>query len=1213
MKLKKEALAKESNQIPKKKQEDLESSTVTVKKRKTNNATATKKTTKSTATTTKSKPAGKNAPATRKKRSFTGCVTCRNRKIKCDGRRPGPCERCEKSGVPCLGYDIKLKFSETFGILKNGDFGMLPLQNDVTDENFQRRTVPFFKFPKEMSYKYLDDIDPDLEYLSNYEEETQNDKNLQFAIGPFSCFTPSKVPITRSETIILNSSNKSQRSSTTLDAESTVAQKLRTDNNFKPVFKKDDSSQNAGTVNSTEVSTLNSLIRNNDSNLERLVNLKKNSSILGKSMENSFDEPTSESKIKEVTFSEPMKPSDTTNTTIVPRKIWIHPRLRVDAILTYRTLVADSNADCHDMKKVKQVVFSDYYNRQYSPKSRIIDKFNISKDILNINFKKQLKITISQFDPTCTTISFRSLIANNKSQELIRLFVRTCKNLTFLSFKGSIWETIIVPLLYKLVGEMLVIEIMSPDSDTGYDNDPNDGDTENFEHERNFNRYSTILKQTIILESMSIAAFSQSRMLFNDYGEYHGFRLYFALYIHLREISLINISYIIKSLIGDYDESVPIEIKNNVLLDRLINSKLIKEFMILLILAIKQDELLNVLENYKILFHTARLLNKQINDLLQNNSNNGSIFSINLSKARNGSNNSTNSKSVYDEELETINLWFSYMDLFYRNSSAIDVENYIIDEEGYEDLKQNYNLISHFQFNDYFKPNEYNKIVIKPKAHEIKPKRKLSSNNSAKSGNENSNNTETMVDNETDIKNKNAVDGQNVNGDEDEDEDSESSDSGKELPDLPTRLAKRPQIEDKPPRSYTIRFHFNGEDREPGNDDEDDSDDEDDDEDDEEDEDEGDEENYDHGDSQRAPETSSNTVNIQSSTENMQPVKESNTKNTGITNKKNSTKTQQDKMSNDPKDPVTQKFNSKGEKVDALTGLTSEPVAMSFSKREQLTKTSQLLTISIPFNSQKSEISPTELSFGIPKSLFLLMVRTVQLADHRNWFIRKKLFPRNFPRFCCDLEDDLMNWKLPWDLFDDNEPKSKQSNLIDIVEISGTLKFHSLMHEALYHSCICFYNALILFFYRLLKDTDPSFLQGHVVTTISHLESLHRLACDSASEIRISAPFWPFFISGSDALTIDLQQRVDTLGRVWYTSGDKWIGKQIMFEIWRGRNGETIKNNSIANIGHAPNTQNFVDSDEDNIDGNSNNADIEDEESTSWLDVLKGWELFGFH
>ncbi|GMF03520.1 unnamed protein product [[Candida] boidinii] len=410
---------------------------------------------------------------------------------------------------------------------------MLPLQNDAADENFQRRTVPFFKFPKEMSYKYLDDIDPDLEYLSKHEEESQNDRNLQFLIGPFSCFRSSKVPVTKSDTIILNSSNKSQRSSTTtLGAKSAMEQKMGTDNNIKTTFGKEEeevSNQNATTENITETTTSNSLIRNNDSNLETLANLKKNSSILGKLMENSFDELTREPKNKDITLSGPKKPSDTTNSTIVPRKIWIHPRLRVDAILTYRTLVADSNADCHDMKKVKQVVFSDYYNRQYSPKSRIIDKFSIPKNILNINFKKQLRITISQFDPTCTTTSFRSLISNNKAQELIRLFVRTCKNLTFLSFKGSVWETIIVPLLYKLVGEMLVIDIMSPDSDTGYDKDPNDEDAENFEYERNFNRYSTILKQTIILESMSIAAFNQSKMLFNDYGEYHGFRLYFAL------------------------------------------------------------------------------------------------------------------------------------------------------------------------------------------------------------------------------------------------------------------------------------------------------------------------------------------------------------------------------------------------------------------------------------------------------------------------------------------------------------------------------------------------------------------------------------------------------------------------------------------------------------------------------------------------------------
>ncbi|KAI0896014.1 hypothetical protein F4806DRAFT_49118 [Annulohypoxylon nitens] len=34
----------------------------------------------------------------------TGCVTCKNRRVKCDERKPS-CGRCEKSGFPCAGYE----------------------------------------------------------------------------------------------------------------------------------------------------------------------------------------------------------------------------------------------------------------------------------------------------------------------------------------------------------------------------------------------------------------------------------------------------------------------------------------------------------------------------------------------------------------------------------------------------------------------------------------------------------------------------------------------------------------------------------------------------------------------------------------------------------------------------------------------------------------------------------------------------------------------------------------------------------------------------------------------------------------------------------------------------------------------------------------------------------------------------------------------------
>lgn len=40
----------------------------------------------------------------RKKRTRTGCLTCRSRRVKCDERKP-TCERCETANVQCAGYE----------------------------------------------------------------------------------------------------------------------------------------------------------------------------------------------------------------------------------------------------------------------------------------------------------------------------------------------------------------------------------------------------------------------------------------------------------------------------------------------------------------------------------------------------------------------------------------------------------------------------------------------------------------------------------------------------------------------------------------------------------------------------------------------------------------------------------------------------------------------------------------------------------------------------------------------------------------------------------------------------------------------------------------------------------------------------------------------------------------------------------------------------
>lgn len=67
------------------------------------------------------------APTSQRRKTFTGCWTCRNRKVKCDLGRPH-CNRCLKSKIKCEGYDIKLRWSTKS-------------DKDPDEEYFQRRNI----------------------------------------------------------------------------------------------------------------------------------------------------------------------------------------------------------------------------------------------------------------------------------------------------------------------------------------------------------------------------------------------------------------------------------------------------------------------------------------------------------------------------------------------------------------------------------------------------------------------------------------------------------------------------------------------------------------------------------------------------------------------------------------------------------------------------------------------------------------------------------------------------------------------------------------------------------------------------------------------------------------------------------------------------------------------------------------------------------------
>lgn len=843
-----------------------------------------------------------------KRRTFTGCDTCRKRKIKCDGLKP-QCLRCLKSNIICGGYGIKLKFSRPLVINKTGD---MVVSNDVDEEinsKYQRRLIPFMNFIKDNEiYGTFQEMDPDLNALENI-----STLDTELVRGPFRVI---KFNLRKFSPVRLPSISKIMK---------------------KSIVK-------AGSISPLPLSQPSKdVIFESD---------KKYSVTHQLHMAFSMAELRSS--------AENQKKPDV----VVPRSIWIHPRLKIDAMLTYQTLIGSCDVITDDWKLVERTVFSELYNTESTLKNRIIDKMNLSEDIIKSEISLRSNDVIKALSVSTPNDSswytFTGLLRLHRVQELVRLFVKSQPNIMYFSFHGCLFDRVVIPFLYKTVGELLVFE-----SSMGL----------NKSDDLEFNAYCDILKRIFCMIALSITSFSQYKILFNAYAIYDASLCYFKSFIAFREMALVYLAKLLKPFVQDG--------RSKEIMGKLFKAGHLKEFTITIIMAIYQDSYVDIIHNYKLLF-----------GILQDISN--------YYKECNTS----------DEQMDDILLWYRYMNVFFKTCSTIDLDNYKIDDVGFEDLKANYNVINNPVFEA--KPISFTSIEIKTISN------------------------------------------------------TESSDVGKNEND----------VNDQPSKSFSIRF------------------------------------------------------NHQEQTEVQNKVNDST--DNGMMDMTNGKKTL---------------FNNQHQKSTKIF-MPSDP---EFGQ---------------------NGISTVELSYGIPISLLELLERTLLLADHRNWCLRNNIHPRNFPKFCCDIEEDLMNWKLPWDLYEEVPDND-----------NGSLKFHSLFHKAIYHLTMSVYNTTLLFFFRLIKDIDPTLFQDRIISTIEQLEELKRLSVNGSflRDMKISPPFWCFFIVGSDAIDITLQKRFDELGRTWFVAGHKWIGKQVMMEIWRGRNEEI------------------------------NNYDDDDEKENSWLDMIKGWEISGYN
>ncbi|KAG7664434.1 ARG83 [[Candida] subhashii] len=183
------------------------------------------------------------------------------------------------------------------------------------------------------------------------------------------------------------------------------------------------------------------------------------------------------------------------------------------------------------------------------------------------------------------------------------------------------------------------------------------------------------------------------------------------------------------------------------------------------------------------------------------------------------------------------------------------------------------------------------------------------------------------------------------------------------------------------------------------------------------------------------------------------------------------------------------------------------------------------------------DINAIYMMYGIPKSLLDLFHEIIHLTNHKNMFRRWKVFPRNFPKICAEIEDRLINWKIAdsnWELDSDN----------------------NAFHKCLELNILSFHCALIVYYNRLIKDrTKVTEYQQYITQSVQYLEQLIQLS-STATDFKVRPLFWTLLVCGADSLDTTTQKTIQNMWKKtdnYALQSNYWRAKQILYEVWKRR------------------------------------------------------------
>lgn len=153
--------------------------------------------------------------------------------------------------------------------------------------------------------------------------------------------------------------------------------------------------------------------------------------------------------------------------------------------------------------------------------------------------------------------------------------------------------------------------------------------------------------------------------------------------------------------------------------------------------------------------------------------------------------------------------------------------------------------------------------------------------------------------------------------------------------------------------------------------------------------------------------------------------------------------------------------------------------------------------------------------YGIPENFLLLLSHVTRLANEKD-ILQYSASKGNltYPHLASrakTLERCVLRW---------------QPDVLDYRFVNDETTNMSLLEankRVIKHYLLALQQALIIYFYRRIRDLDPIMLKGNVLSTVTHLEACQRE--DSQNCTLTVTSVWPAFIGACEVLDQDTQSR----------------------------------------------------------------------------------------